>query len=563
MNNPGVPSLKSVSFVTRDTPLATCPRCGATLKPSLRKCPVCQLEGDRAAPAGGTQPRKTAAERIEDLQRITGRAQTPLPPKPAPAANPGKSGPIVREKAHANEAVSRTPDAPATKPRRSGELPSLGTAPPAAAAPATSQLSVVLEVTRGPHAGLKFEFDRHDTFLVGRSTEAHLSLAKDPHFSRNHFRVEVSPPRCYLVDLGSNNGTMVNGRKVLETFLADGDVISGGRTEIRVGVTNRPIAPPEPAEAEATYIYPTGAPPAAPAEPVLPAGRAPVVPGQRNASRPQVPGYEIVKELGRGSMGVVYLARQEVSGENVALKLILPVHMTSPERLQLFIREASILSNLSHPHIIRFLELGTAGDQFFVVTEYVDAIPIRQILKDEPLPSQIRVSCGIACRVLDALKYAHSQSLVHRDIKPANILLSRQGRKLHTKLADFGLAKNYEDAGFSEMTTDSEARGSPAYMSPEQIASSRYAKPACDLYSLAVTLYEYIAGQLPFQAAPGTSIMRKILEDPPIPLRKVRPEVPAGLAEIIERSLAKDPAERFASAEEMYNALFPYTQRSS
>jgi serine/threonine-protein kinase len=259
-------------------------------------------------------------------------------------------------------------------------------------------------------------------------------------------------------------------------------------------------------------------------------------------------------------MGVVYRALQRATGKHVALKVMLPKHVPYPERMQLFIREAGILSGLSHPNIIRFLELGMAGEQFFVATEYVETIPVEQVIAGE---SRTRIACGIACRVLDALRYAHARSLIHRDIKPANILLSRQGRKLHTKLADFGLAKNYEDAGLSEMTADNEARGSPAYMAPEQIISSRYAKPACDLYSLGVTLYQYLSGRLPFDPSPGLTILRAILEDPPIPLQKVCPQIPTDLASIVHRVLAKDPDERFASAEEMYLALYPFSQRKS
>lgn len=421
---------------------------------------------------------------------------------------------------------------------------------------AAGEMLVTFEVTRGPHAGLKREFDRHESFLIGRSAEAQLCLSQDGHFSRNHLRIEVTPPHCYLVDLGSNNGTMVNGRKVLETSLADGDVIAGGRTEIRVSVTRREL----PADDhEGTIDF---APVAATRATALPG--PPAVAAIADAGPPsvlQIARYELLAELGRGSMGIVYRARQRSTGEQVALKVILPTHVTSRERLQLFVREASILSRLSHPYIIRFLEMGTTGDQFFVVTEYIDAVLLQQVLKNEPRPSQIRICCGIACRILDALKYAHAQSLVHRDIKPANILLTRHGKKLRAKLADFGLAKNYEDAGFSGMTTDSETRGSPAYMSPEQIVSSRYAKPSCDLYSLGVTLYQYITGRLPFHADTGRKALRAILEDPPIPIRDVCPEVPEGLALAIERALAKDPALRYASAAEMYEALYPYSQR--
>ncbi len=475
-----------------------CLNCGATLKPALRRCAACGADRNSGRRKAG-EPRSVKR---------------------------GERKPVDR-----------------------GAVSALSLAPPQA----VGEMRIILEVTRGPHKGLCFEFDRHDTFLVGRSTQAHLCLRNDPHFSRNHFRIELNPPRCYLVDLQSNNGTQVNGQRVHETYLKDGDVISGGNTEIQVRVKNPPSAPADEKDAgtpAANRAAEDGKP-----TPVLASTYIAEATGAVS-----VTGYEILGELGRGSMGVVYRALQKSSGKHVALKVMLPKHVANPERMQLFIREAGVLSGLSHPNIIRFLELGMAGEQFFVVTEYVETISVEEALDGG---SRIRIGCGIACRVLDALRYAHARSLIHRDIKPANILLSRQGRKLHTKLADFGLAKNYEDAGLSEMTADNEARGSPAYMAPEQIISSRYAKPACDLYSLGVTLYQYVSGRLPFDSSPGLAILRTILEDPPIPLQKVCPQVPDELANIIHRVLAKDPADRFASAEEMHAAIFPFSQRKS
>lgn len=475
--------------------------------------------------------RKTLAEPSEDLLRVSGplRSAKALPDDSSPAP----PGTVVRNEPPVKLSAGPTP---------------LVSIP-------VDNAHVVLEVLHGPHAGQKFEFDRHDTFLVGRSSQAHLRLNRDPHFSRNHFRIEVSPPRCFLVDLGSRNGTFVNDRKVLETFIAHGDVITVGETAIRVSIVQ---FDPEQSCDEATAVY-AGV---AAAVRSLPSAPAPAVAAQNFSPPPeiQIANYEIVGELGHGSMGMVYRAIQKATGQQVALKIMLPAHVTSPQRLQMFVREASVLSKLSHPNIVRFLELGMSGLQFFVATEFVDAIPFEEIVRDAPLPSRIRICCSIACRILDALQYAHAKSLVHRDIKPSNILLTRQGRKLHAKLGDFGLAKNYEDAGFSEMTRDSEARGSPAYMSPEQIISSRYAKPSCDLYSLGVTLYQMLSGSLPFRSGKGGSVLRAVLEDPPVPLLTRLPDFPEDLSAIVDRALAKDPADRFETAEDLLTALLPFSR---
>jgi|GEM_PF-5791057 len=275
-------------------------------------------------------------------------------------------------------------------------------------------------------------------------------------------------------------------------------------------------------------------------------------------SWPRIPGYDIRSELGRGSMGVVYRAVQKSSGRVLALKVIRPVVATEQERLRMFVREASILSQLEHPHIIRFVGMGTVQDEFFVATEYVDVVPLHEILNDKPLKYRIKVICGIACHVLEALKYAHDSGLVHRDIKPSNILLSRERHKLNAKLADFGLAKNYEDAGLSGMTADGDLRGSLIYMAPEQIRNARDAKPPCDLYSLGVTLYQMLSGKFPFERHRGFRLMCAILEEPQVPLQERCPEIPDELAALIHRALAKDPADRFASAKEMHRAFYPF-----
>jgi serine/threonine-protein kinase len=418
-------------------------------------------------------------------------------------------------------------------------------------------LRVTLEILTGPHQGEQFEIDRHQTLLAGRASVAQMRLNKDPHFSRHHFRLEVSPPRCQLIDLDSMNGTFVNGQRVRQTAIQPGDVISGGETQIRLSVSGTETAS---SFNEPTLIKFAEVDPQADESPVVMIQDTQDVHAEVTDRR--IPGYLVQKELGRGGMGIVYRALQRSSGRILALKVMKPGAATSAERLRFFVREASILSQLNHPHIIRFFEMGTAGDEFFVATEYVETVPLAQLLDQRPMEYRVKVVCGVACHVLDALKYAHEQGLVHRDIKPTNILLSRSSGKLQAKLADFGLAKNYEDAGFSEMTQDGEIRGSPAYLSPEQIANARYAKPPCDLYSLGVSMYQMFSGRLPYEVPRGGSILRAILEDPPVPLAERCPELPAELTALVHRALSKVPEERFASAAEMYDALYPFRRQS-
>jgi serine/threonine-protein kinase len=392
----------------------------------------------------------------------------------------------------------------------------------------------VLEVVAGPHRGARFEFDRHETFLVGRAPAANLQLLEDPYFSRHHFLMEFNPPSCYLRDLGSSNGTLVNGRRVRDCYLHDGDVISGGQTQVRFTVRAAGEAPADPA-----------------ARPALP----PTSPHPEEVS-----GYEILRELGRGGMGVVYLARRHGTGVTCALKVIVPELANDERVMQRFLREVSVLSRLDHPRIVRFQEMGTCHGQFFFAMEYVETVNLREVLARYAEPTRIAALCGLVCHVLEGLAYAHARGFVHRDIKPANILVSGQGQKLRAKLADFGLAKNFENAGLSAMTREGQLVGTLAFMPPEQVVSARRAQPAGDLYAVGATLYYLVSRHYPYDFGRGKDEVAVVLEDAPVPLSERCPGVPAGLAEVVQRCLARDPGERFATAEELRQALLPHAR---
>jgi serine/threonine-protein kinase len=448
--------------------------------------------------------------------------------------------------------AARLPAHPAPGP----PLPTVPTARAQEGAGAT----VVLEVFEGPHAPARFEFTRHQTFLVGRSSAAHLRLPADRAFSRHHFLLECQPPRGWLRDLGSRNGTLVNGARVKEALLRDGDVIGAGRTRIRFTVL-RPPAAAAPAGAPCAGCGAPLAPAELPFPEDLPADCLYLCDACRRAGRDNpvaVPGYEVVRKIGRGGMGVVYLARQAATGMAVALKVIVPESGASDKAVQTFLREASVLSRLNHPRIVRFHEVGTARGLFFFVMEYVEPVNLAELLVGLSAANRVRTACGIACQALEALDYAHGLGFVHRDVKPGNLLLSRRGRKLRVKLADFGLAKNYQNAGFSGLTGVGDACGTPAFMAPEQLLDCRSAQPAADVYGAGATLYALLTGQFPHDYSTSRDPYAVILEEPPVPLRGRCPEAPEGLEAVVGRALAREPADRFASAADMRKALLPY-----
>jgi serine/threonine-protein kinase len=435
---------------------------------------------------------------------------------------------------------------------------------------------IVMEVVAGPHAGVKFTFDKHDVFLVGRSARAHLQLAGDPHFSRFHFRLEVNPPACYLIDLGSRNGTFVNGEEIKECYLKSGDVISGGTTELKVvsNSSEQTLMLPSRSPAGQGRIIPQVAaglqspppvvvPPTAPTDvtapmpviPEAPAAKPHAAAAKSPAGLPNIPGYRLEAEIGRGDLGIVYRAVQTSLGRTVALKVMTPAVSAADKTLQLFVRECGILSQLNHAHIVHLLDQGTVNGVLYLATEYVPTLRLEELLRSRPFKERVKVCCGLILQVLSALQYAHNRSLVHRDIKPGNILITRNGQTLAAKLADFGVAKQFTNSGFSQITRSGDVVGSLPYMPPEQFLNSREALPSCDLYAAGATLYQWLTGHTPHDFPPGRSQFLVVLEDAAVPIAKRLPEIPAALAAAIDRSLSREPEKRFTSAAEMRHAL--------
>lgn len=432
-----------------------------------------------------------------------------------------------------------------------------------------SESAVELNVIAGPHTGTTFRFAQNGTFLVGRSPDSHLTLDEDPLLSRFHFRLEFAPPDCCVVDLESSNGTLVNGERIQSAPLAPGDIVAAGETQIEFQATY-PEKQTQPSSIEITETVSFRSLEGVDSESDEDAdlsGESTELPARiiqpsDIQTTDEVPGYDLTRILGRGSMGTVYRAIHRGSGKKFAVKVMAPDHAANEKSLQLFTRESTLLSQLNHPGIVRFFEMGYHRGQLFLVMEYVRNKSLETILQDQPERSHVRIICRTMLKVLDALGYAHAKQLIHRDVKPANILLSTIGGKLRVKLADFGLAKNYANAGFSGITEDSETRGTLAFMPPEQIMDSRFCLPTCDLYAAGVTLYRYLSGNLPFEFATVSEGLALILNGSPTPLRGRASSLPAQLIEVVDRSIASPAARRFSTAEEFATNLEPFARRA-
>ena len=257
--------------------------------------------------------------------------------------------------------------------------------------------------------------------------------------------------------------------------------------------------------------------------------------------------YEILGELGRGGMATVYLARETALDRKVAIKVMSPLLLYGDGMAERFKREARTAGGLSHPHIIPIHAVRETGDLLFFVMKYVEGRPLDSVLKElGQVP--IRMGQVILTQVGSALHHAHRRQVVHRDVKPANIMIDEDGWAVVT---DFGIAKVQNAA---DLTRPGAAVGTPHYMSPEQ-CSGEPVTAASDQYSLGIVAYEMLTGRPPFTGASVLEIMRSHFSDAPPTIEIPRPDCPPGLAQVVLRMLAKDPADRFPSMDDAVQAI--------
>src|SRR5262245_55212163 len=252
--------------------------------------------------------------------------------------------------------------------------------------------------------------------------------------------------------------------------------------------------------------------------------------------------YRIMRKLGSGGMANVYLAEDQELGRRVAIKILNDRHAGDEQFIERFRREAKNAAGLSHQNIVSIYDRGEAEGTYYIAMEYLDGRSLKELILSRG-PAPVSVAVDYAQQILAALRFAHRNGLVHRDIKPHNVLVDAEG---HVKVTDFGIAR----AGASQMTEEGSIIGTAQYLSPEQ-ARGTTVDQTSDLYSLGVVLYEMLTGNVPFTGDSPVEIAMKHLSATPEALTAKRPDIPPALEAVVLRALAKDPAARYQSADEM------------
>ncbi|MEM8883582.1 MAG: FHA domain-containing serine/threonine-protein kinase [Planctomycetota bacterium] len=381
----------------------------------------------------------------------------------------------------------------------------------------------------------KIPLPEHGELVLGRDPGGTGVKIADPRCSRRHAAVWVTDGKIKLRDMGSKNGTWVNGKRVEDAVtLQVGDHVRIGHAEFAlVG----PSGEYRCACCMETFIT---APPEAPFSTEC-RRKYPLL-GATLADR------RLVRGLGSGSFGSVYVGHRR-GNPYVAVKVLHVEFTETPDAVMKFLREAYATSGIEHDNIVRFGDSGHEGGHWYIILEYFPSESLGTMIEEQgKLP--LDQSLAIIKQVGEGLQYAHDRKLLHRDVKPGNILVGDGGL---VKMVDFGLAKRLVDSAFTSHTQTGTA-GTPLFMAPELMMGER-ATTGADIYSMAATLYRMLTGRHPIEARRLDEWMAAIQSQPPPPARSLNPDIPTRISDVLDIALKKTPGERPGSVAEFLKQL--------
>lgn len=450
------------------------------------------------------------------------------------------------------------------------------------------QALVILTVIEGKLPGKQYIFDSRAACLIGRSNECNIMLPDDEDhrtISRYHCLLDINPPNIRVRDFGSRNGTYVNGVKIgqrephqtaeegrklsfPEYDLQSGDEINLSNTTFKVSIEIDPNEIIIPNFFPATIHF--NQDPTQPPYFVELVNRWIGLAESGNQSLEAIKGYNLIKLLGKGGFGEVYLAQQNQSGRFVALKVMLPGAVVNQSAVDRFMREIEYTKALRHPNVIQLLDSGFFEGIFFFTMEYCNGGTVSDLIKQQGGRLPVNIAVPIILQVLDGLEYTHNielpdikladgrfgkgKGLVHRDLKPGNLLLSNIDGKFIVKIGDYGLAKAFDFAGLSGQTLSGTQAGTPVFIPRQQLLNFKYTQPDVDIWATAACLYNMLTGCYPRNFIGGDQFLAVLLNDP-VPIRQRDSSIPQKLAEVIDLALVEKPEIYFKSAVEFKKAL--------
>ena len=264
--------------------------------------------------------------------------------------------------------------------------------------------------------------------------------------------------------------------------------------------------------------------------------------------------YKVIKKVGEGGMGTVYLAEQMSVGRKVALKLLQGNYATDDEFIGRFRREARLAASLNHRHIVTVYDFDQGDDEtLFIAMEYLDGGKLSDVIRRDG-PLSIGRAARLGLQIAEGLEAAHRAGVIHRDIKPDNIMVVGEERVETIKLMDFGIARLRDAGAASRLTRADVIMGTPAYMAPEQAEGAEVSEQT-DIYALGIVLYEMLSGSVPFKASTPSAVLVKQIQEAPVALRKLRREIPASIERVVMQALEKKPQKRQRDMREVVQGL--------